>query len=167
MSRGSESTAKALCGMTFLRFAMSISEPASFRLYVSNGYNGPILGCGLRYCGTENQAKPTPARLSRSSVPDEDSLRRMLRMLLLFSVVAYVALVALALLSDRIIFRPHPSSYRLSDLAASSSVQPLILTSGQVSDDLPMLNELRRAGFALFAYDYRGYGTSQGVSCEK
>src|SRR5438876_1121812 len=81
----------------------------------------------------------------------------------------------------------------LSDLAASSSVQPLILTSGQVSisavylpnvsarytllfshgnaedlgDDLPMLNELRRAGFALFAYDYRGYGTSQGVSSEK
>ena len=114
-------------------------------------------------------------------------------MLLLFSVVAYIALVALALLSDRIIFRPHPSSYRLSDLAASSSVQPLILTSGQVNisavylpnvsarytllfshgnaedlgDDLPMLNELRRAGFALFAYDYRGYGTSQGVSSEK
>src|SRR5712691_365354 len=112
MSRGSESTAKALCGMTFLRFAMSISEPASFRLYVSNGYNGPILGCGLRYCGTENQAKPTPVRVSRSCVLDEDSLRRML---LLFAVVAYIALVALALLSDRIIFRPHPSSYRLSD----------------------------------------------------
>ncbi len=181
MGLSSESTAKALCGMTFLRFAMSISEPASFRLYVSHGYNGPILGCGLRYCGTENQAKPTPARLSRSSVPDEDSLRRMLRMLLLFSVVAYIALVVLAFLSDRIIFQPHPSSYRLSDLAASSSVQPLILTSGQVNisavylpnvsarytllfshgnaedlgDDLPMLNELRRAGFAVFAYDYR------------
>ena len=114
-------------------------------------------------------------------------------MLLLFSVVAYIALVALAFLSDRIIFRPHPSSYRLSDLAASSSVQPLILTSGQVSisavylpnvsarytllfshgnaedlgDDLPMLNELRRAGFALFAYDYRGYGTSEGSSSER
>ena len=39
MGLSSESTAKALCGMTFLRFAMSISEPASFRLYVSNGYN--------------------------------------------------------------------------------------------------------------------------------
>jgi len=114
-------------------------------------------------------------------------------MLLLFAVVAYIALVVLALLSDRIIFQPHPSSYRLSDLAASSSVQPLILTSGQVNisavylpnvsarytllfshgnaedlgDDLPMLNELRRAGFALFAYDYRGYGTSHGVSSEK
>ena len=41
MGLSSESTAKALCGMTFLRFAMSISEPASFRLYVSNGYNEP------------------------------------------------------------------------------------------------------------------------------
>src|SRR3989475_3578161 len=114
-------------------------------------------------------------------------------MLLLFAVVAYIALVVLALQSDRIIFQPHPSSYRLSDLAASGGVQPLSLTSGQVSisavslpnvsarytllfshgnaedlgDDLPMLNELRRAGFAVFAYDYRGYGTSQGVSSEK
>ena len=54
-------------------------------------------------------------------------------MLLLFAVVEYIALVVLALLSDRIIFQPHPSSYRLSDLAASSSVQPLILASGQVN----------------------------------
>ena len=176
----------------FSRFARLISEHASFRLYASNGYNEPIRAVALRYCGAENQPKPTPARVSRSCVPDEDSLRRVLRMLLLFVVVAYFALVMLALLSDRIIFQPHPSSYRLSDLAASSSVQPLILTSGQVNisavylpnvsarytllfshgnaedlgDDLPMLNELRRAGFAIFAYDYRGYGTSQGVSSE-
>jgi pimeloyl-ACP methyl ester carboxylesterase len=116
-----------------------------------------------------------------------------LRMLLLLAVVAYSALVVLALLSDRIIFQPHPSSYRLSDLAASRGVQPIILTSGQVNisavylpnvsarytllfshgnaedlgDDLPLLNELRSAGFAVFAYDYRGYGTSPGISSEK
>jgi abhydrolase domain-containing protein 17 len=30
-----------------------------------------------------------------------------------------------------------------------------------------MLNEFRAAGFAVFAYDYRGYGSSQGVSSEK
>src|SRR5713226_7491868 len=154
-----------------LRFARSISEHASSRLYASNGYNDPF---GLWLFDIE------------------DSLRRVLCMLLLFAVVAYIALIALALQSDRIIFQPHPSSYRLSDLAASGSVQPLILTSGQVNisavylpnvsarytllfshgnaedlgDDLPMLHELRRAGFAVFAYDYRGYGTSQGVSSE-
>ena len=94
-------------------------------------------------------------------------------MLLLFAVVAYIALVMIGLLSDRIIFQPHPSSYRLAELAASGSVQPLILTSGQVNisavylpnvsarytllfshgnaedlgDDLPMLNELSKGRF--------------------
>ncbi len=48
-------------------------------------------------------------------------------MLLLFAVVAYIALVLLALLSDRIIFQPHPSSYRLSDLAASSRGHALFI----------------------------------------
>src|SRR5712691_474487 len=179
--------------MAFLRFTMSISEQASFSVVRVERLQWTHSWLWSSILRNGESSKTNTSRVSRSGVPDEDSLRRVWRMLLLFAVVAYIALVMLALLSDRIIFQPHPSSYRLSDLAASSSVQPLILTSGQVNisavylpnvsarytllfshgnaedlgDDLPMLNELRRAGFAVFAYDYRGYGTSQGVSSEK
>ncbi len=35
-----------------------------------------------------------------------------------------------------------------------------------IGDDLPVLEEFRRAGFAVFAYDYSGYGQSEGRSSE-
>jgi fermentation-respiration switch protein FrsA (DUF1100 family) len=35
-----------------------------------------------------------------------------------------------------------------------------------LGDDLPMLEEFREANFAVFAYDYRGYGTSPGYPSE-
>jgi len=35
-----------------------------------------------------------------------------------------------------------------------------------VGDDLPILEEYRRAGFAVFAYDYNGYGGSAGKPSE-
>src|SRR6266849_10164485 len=96
--------------------------------------------------------KTTPARVSRSCVPDEDSLRRVSRMLLLFVVVAYFALVMLALLSDRIIFQPHPSSYQLSDLTGSSSVQPVILTSGPVNISAVYLPNVSARYTLLFSH---------------
>lgn len=114
--------------------------------------------------------------------------------LILLVAAAYLALCGLALLSNHVIFQPHPSSYRLADLRDPSllEVRPLTLVSGQTNiaavylpnpmarytllfshgnaedlgDDLPMLEEYRRAGFAVFAYDYRGYGASQGASSE-
>jgi len=95
-------------------------------------------------------------------------------------------------MSDRVIFQPHLASYRLEDLAQAglAGVQPLTFASGQfklaavylsnpaarytllvshgnaedLGDDLPLLAEFHRAGFAVFAYDYRGYGTSGGAS---
>lgn len=122
-------------------------------------------------------------------------LKRVVRILVLLAVVGYLALVALALMSDRIIFQPHPSSYRFAELQSSmgAKVQPVVIPSGPVKitavylpsesarftllfshgnaedigDDLPMLNEFRAAGFAVLAYDYRGYGSSEGISSEK
>jgi len=118
-----------------------------------------------------------------------------LRLVILCAVVAYAGLMILALRSDRLIFQPHSSSYRLKELAASGTreVYPLTFVSGKadiaavylpnasagymllfshgnaedIGDDLPMLEEFRRAGFAVFAYDYRGYGASGGVSSEQ
>jgi len=117
-----------------------------------------------------------------------------LRSLVLLAVLGYGVLAVLALMSDRVIFQPHRSSYRLSDLAQSglAGVQVPSLASGQfriaavylpnpsarytllfshgnaedLGDDLPMLAEFRNAGYAVFAYDYRGYGDSEGTSSE-
>ncbi len=122
-------------------------------------------------------------------------MRRILRFILLLLVVGYVGLMALALLSERIIFQPQPSSYRFAQLSLTGirDVRAVMLGSGDaqiaavylpnpaaqytllfshgnaedVGDDLPMLDEFRKAGFAVFAYDYRGYGASTGTSSEK
>lgn len=45
----------------------------------------------------------------------------------------------------------------------------LLFSHGNAEDlgaDLPLLDMYRQAGFAVFAYDYRGYGTSQGKATE-
>ncbi len=122
-------------------------------------------------------------------------MRRILRVVLLTLVVAYVGLMVLALLSDRVIFQPHPSSYQLAELGVYRipGLHTVMLPSGNaqiaavylpnpsarytllfshgnaedIGDDLPMLAEFRNAGFAVFAYDYRGYGVSTGRSSEK
>jgi hypothetical protein len=118
-----------------------------------------------------------------------------LRIVILCGVLAYAGVIVLAFRSNKIIFQPHPSSYRVQGLAAFGiqEVYPLTLASGKahlsavylpnpsagytllfshgnaedIGDDLPLLDEFRRAGFAVLAYDYRGYGTSDGVSSEE
>jgi len=45
----------------------------------------------------------------------------------------------------------------------------LLFSHGNAEDlgaDLPLLDIYRRAGFAVFAYDFRGYGTSEGRASE-
>jgi len=84
--------------------------------------------------------------------------------------------------SDRLIFLPRPSSYQKNGdfvkLQSNDKVQitgiylPLpkakytILYSHGNAEDLgqilPRLRDLRDIGFSIFAYDYQGYGTSQG-----
>ncbi len=117
-----------------------------------------------------------------------------MRILLMLVGVGYLSLIVLAMFADRLIFLPHPSSYRDSDftvtritdiqhvkipsgnatisavyLANPSASYTLIYSHGNgedIGDDLPMLQAFRQAGFAVFAYDYRGYGTSTGSSSE-
>jgi abhydrolase domain-containing protein 17 len=118
-----------------------------------------------------------------------------MRILLILVGVGYLSLIVLAMFADRLIFLPHPSSYRDSDftvtrmtdiqhvkipsgnatisavyLANPSATYTVIYSHGNgedIGDDLPILESLRDAGFAVFAYDYRGYGTSTGSPSEQ
>jgi fermentation-respiration switch protein FrsA (DUF1100 family) len=90
-------------------------------------------------------------------------------------------------LSDSMIFLPHPSSYQDSPevlkistasgkkisavyLANPAAKFTLLVSHGNaedLGDDRYWLEDLRRAGFNVFAYDYEGYGTSEGKPGEK
>jgi abhydrolase domain-containing protein 17 len=108
----------------------------------------------------------------------------LLRIALLF----YVALLVIGVFwSDRVIFRPRASSYRDGPefvkltaedgkritaryIANPSAKFTLLLSHGNAEDlgnDLAWHEELRSAGFSLFAYDYEGYGTSEGTPSEQ
>lgn len=120
-------------------------------------------------------------------------MKRMMFFVVMLTVVGYIGLIIMALFSDRIIFQPHASSYRDSEFAsAEPAIQHVRIASGNASisavylpnpsakhtllyshgngedigDDLPILAEFRHSGFAVFAYDYRGYGTSTGSPSE-
>jgi fermentation-respiration switch protein FrsA (DUF1100 family) len=89
--------------------------------------------------------------------------------------------------ADRLIFVPQPCSYVSSDrfttlvtpdgerLCAAYLPNPqarftLLYSHGNaedLGDILPELEALRQAGFAVFAYDYRGYGLSSGTPSVK
>lgn len=115
-------------------------------------------------------------------------VKRLLRIVLLLLSALYIALVLFAVfLSDSMIFLPHPSSYRDSPevlkiatangnkisavyLPNPTAKFTLLVSHGNaedLGDDRYWLEELRRAGFSVFAYDYEGYGTSQGKPTEK
>src|SRR5919199_1865530 len=89
--------------------------------------------------------------------------------------------------ADGKIFLPQPSSYqdtkeilklRTADqiqlsavyLPNPASTYTILYTHGNAEDlgDIrPVLEKLRDIGFSVFAYDYRGYGTSQGNPSER
>jgi fermentation-respiration switch protein FrsA (DUF1100 family) len=89
--------------------------------------------------------------------------------------------------SDRLIFLPQPSSYEDTDaIIKLDSVEGIqisavylpqekatytILYSHGNAEDLgyiqPVLQKLLETGFSVFAYDYRGYGTSEGTPSER
>ena len=106
-----------------------------------------------------------------------------MKAILVTVVLMYVAFAAFAwLMSDRMMFLPPDSSYRAGQLpivmvpTAGGSIATLhlpnpraaitVLYSHGNAEDLghlaPWLEELRRAGFAVLAFDYRGYGQSTG-----
>jgi abhydrolase domain-containing protein 17 len=106
-----------------------------------------------------------------------------MKALLVTVLLVYLAFAAFAwLASDRMIFQPPPSSYRAGQLPIvmvptdGGSIATLHLPNPRATvtvlyahgnaEDLghaaPLLEELRRAGFAVLAFDYRGYGSSTG-----
>jgi pimeloyl-ACP methyl ester carboxylesterase len=106
--------------------------------------------------------------------------------LLWLIVLGYLALIVLGLFSDRLIFQPQHSSYRDSPeilkirsddkqisaiyMPAANARYVLLFSHGNAEDigqNIPWFHELNAAGFSVFAYDYRGYGTSEGTSSEK
>jgi fermentation-respiration switch protein FrsA (DUF1100 family) len=116
------------------------------------------------------------------------SWSRLMADILLVPVLAYAGLALFAwLCADRQIFLPQPCSYESSDrfitlttpdgerLCAIYLPNPqarfTVLYSHGNAEDLgeiqPELEVLQQAGFAVFAYDYRGYGLSTGTPSVK
>ena len=106
-----------------------------------------------------------------------------MKAILATAVLVYVAFAAFAwLMADRMMFLPPASSYRAGQLpivmvpTAGGSIATLHLPNPRAAvtvlfahgnaEDLgqiaPWLEELRRAGFSVLAFDYRGYGMSTG-----
>jgi hypothetical protein len=111
-----------------------------------------------------------------------------LRKMIAVVIILYIALVAYAyFFSDRLIFQPHPASYRDSAeilklttssgkkisaiyLPNNSARYTLLVSHGNaedLGDDREWLHDLRREGFSVFAFDYEGYGTSEGKPSER
>lgn len=111
------------------------------------------------------------------------SWQRILRLPL----IAYGTIALYAyFLGDRQLFQPHPASYRdTSDILKlatpnGETLSALYLThpaaqytllyshgnAQDLGDIRPILTELRALKFNVLAYDYRGYGTSQGKPSE-
>jgi abhydrolase domain-containing protein 17 len=114
-------------------------------------------------------------------------VRKLAKRFGLYSLLLYIALCGDAVFfADRIIFQPHRSSYvdtrqilkvssskgrKISALyLPNESARYTLLVSHGNGEDLGdirfWLDDLRNAGFGVFAYDYQGYGTSEGKPSE-
>ena len=114
-------------------------------------------------------------------------LRGLAASLLRITILLYLALLAVGcFLSDRFIFQPRPSSYRDTPeflklttedgnkitalyLANPIAKFTLLISHGNaedLGDDRNWYEDLRIAGFSVLAYDYEGYGTSEGKPSE-
>jgi fermentation-respiration switch protein FrsA (DUF1100 family) len=89
--------------------------------------------------------------------------------------------------ADRLVFQPHAASYneggRFLKIPMRDGVRvaalylpnpqaryTLLFSHGNaedLGDNLEFVEELHRAGFSVLAWDYRGYGTSEGAPSEK
>ena len=115
-------------------------------------------------------------------------LKRVVRLMILLLCALYIGLFLVGFfLSDSMIFLPHPSSYKDSPeilkittaggkkisavyLPNPAAKFTLLVSHGNaedLGDDRYWLDDLRHAGFSVFAYDYEGYGTSEGKPGEK
>ncbi len=115
-------------------------------------------------------------------------MKAILKSMLRIAVTLYIGLAILAFVrSDAMIFLPHPSSYRdgpeILKLASTNgnkisavylpnpAARYTLLVSHGNAEDLgdgrDWHEDLHRAGFSVFAFDYQGYGTSQGKPTEQ
>ena len=116
------------------------------------------------------------------------TIRRQLKRLGILLVGAYIGFAMIALfLSERLLFRPHPSSYvdtsEIVKLTTSDGtvISALYLTNPSarytiihshgngedMGDNRYTYQQICNAGFNVFAYDYHGYGTSGGEPSEQ
>jgi len=102
-------------------------------------------------------------------------------------VLAYAGLALLFwIVADRLMFQPQAAGYRHSPemvripvdgdtlaafwLPAPGARHTVLFSHGNaedIGDNLAFLEEMRRAGFSVLAYDYRGYGLSTGRPSER
>lgn len=115
-------------------------------------------------------------------------MKKFILNILLTVAIAYLAVTALVFFSsEALIFLPHPASYRdnseIIKLASSGGRRisavflanpaahfTLLVSHGNaedLGDDRYWLEDLRRGGFSVFAFDYQGYGTSEGKPTEQ
>lgn len=115
-------------------------------------------------------------------------LKRVVRLMILLLCALYIGLFLVGFfLADSMIFLPHASSYKDSPeilkittaggkkisavyLPNPAAKFTLLVSHGNaedLGDDRYWLDDLRHAGFSVFAYDYEGYGTSEGKPGEK
>lgn len=118
----------------------------------------------------------------------ELSAKRVIRSVVSIAVVVYAALFVYGyFFADRMIFKPHAASYqdggRFIKLSSGDGVKisavylpnpkaryTMLYSHGNaedLGDILPTLEDIRRGGFSVLAYDYRGYGTSAGRPSEQ
>jgi len=108
-------------------------------------------------------------------------------MLYLIAALYLALLLCAVFLTDKVLFQPHPSSYRDGPeilklttrtgkkISALYLPNPkarftLLVSHGNaedLGDDRFWLEDMRRAGFSVLAYDYEGYGTSEGKPGEQ
>ncbi len=114
--------------------------------------------------------------------------KRLISSFLIIPVSVYIGLMVFAhSFADGMIFQPQPASYVDDDsiiklrtengqkISArhhkNQTAQYTILFSHGNAEDIgtaePFLKEIQKAGFAVMAYDYRGYGTSEGTPSEE
>ena len=116
------------------------------------------------------------------------SLKRVFRSLLLIPLVVYIGLLIVALFfADSVLFRPQAASYtdtaqviklstpngdRISaKFYENPSAKFTILFSHGNAEDIGSIEsfilKLQENGFSVLSYDYRGYGTSDGIPSEE
>ena len=115
-------------------------------------------------------------------------MKQQMRTVLLFAFAAYgFFFLYFYFFADSMVFLPHAPSYRdnarFVKVRAEDGVRltalylpnpqaryTLLFSHGNaedLGDDLEFLESLQQAGFAVLAWDYRGYGTSEGAPSER